>query len=207
MREVLIVRTGVANTASMRAAFGRLGVDARLCDDATAVRRACAVVLPGVGSFESGVRALECGGLADALRSRIEFGRATLAVCLGMQLLFEQSEENPNLRGLGIARGVVSRFAGCARVPQMGWNTLSASRGCVMLRSGCAYYANSFRASEAPEGWNVATSNYGGEFIGAMERVGAPAVLACQFHPELSGEWGGALLERWLCGARECVSC
>lgn len=207
MREVLIVKTGVANTASVRAALARRGAEARLCDDAAAIRDARAVVLPGVGSFGSGARALAERGLGDALRGRIESGRATLAVCLGMQLLFDESEESPGVRGLGIARGVVSRFAGNLRVPQMGWNMLSASRGCVTLRSGGVYYANSYRVREAPEGWAAATSDYGGEFVGAMERIGAPSVVACQCHPELSGEWGAALLERWLVGAGERVSC
>ena len=207
MGPVVIVATGVANTASVRAAFARLGVACELSADAEQIARAKAVVLPGVGSFASGMAALGQGGIREAIVERLERGTATLAICLGMQLLFEASEESPGVLGLGVAKGTVRRFDGALRVPQMGWNSVRADDACRVLQSGSAYYANSFRVAVAPEGWNAAISEYGGGFIGAIERAGSPAVVACQFHPELSGAFGAALLNRWLVAAREVVPC
>lgn len=207
MASVVIAATGVANTASVRAAFARLGVECELSASAESVARARAVVLPGVGSFAAGMAALRGGGVDEAICARIQRGAPTLAICLGMQLLFEASEESEGVQGLGVVTGTVRRFAGGLRVPQMGWNTLVAPDTCEMLRSGAVYYANSYRVEQEPRGWRAAMSEYGGAFVGAIEREGSPGVVACQFHPELSGAFGAGLLRRWLVAAEECVPC
>ncbi len=204
MSEVLIVRTGTANLASVQAAFERLGAAARMGTEAAAVRDAVAVVLPGVGAFAAALPALEADGLGEALRERIAAGRPTLAVCLGLQLLAEGSEESPGQSGLGVLRGVARRFPETVRVPQLGWNQVRCEAGDGMLGDGAAYFANSYRLIESTPGWRAAWSDHGGEFIAAIERG---AVLACQFHPELSGRWGKALLERWWSRAQERVPC
>jgi imidazole glycerol phosphate synthase glutamine amidotransferase subunit len=111
-----------------------------------------------------------------------------------MQLLAESSEEASGVTGLGVIPGSAHRFPSDVIVPQMGWNDVEAPPGARFLESGCAYFANSYRLTEHPDGWRVATSNYAGPFIAAMERG---ATLACQFHPELSGQWGLRLLARW----------
>ncbi len=202
MSEVVVIRTGTANLASVLAALGRAGVDARVSDDPRDAEHARRLVLPGVGSFGAGMHALNAHGLVEPLRRRIIEGRPTLAVCLGLQLLAESSEESPGVRGLGVIPASVTRFPDSVRVPQIGWNRVFAGPGCALLESGCAYYANSYRLEAPPSGWACATSDHAGPFVGAMERGRA---LACQFHPELSGPWGRALVERWLCagtGAR-----
>ncbi len=194
-KQVKIIRTGVANIASMMAAFRRLGAEPELTDSVDAVRDAEFVVLPGVGAFAAGMARLGELGMAEALVERIEAGRPVLAVCLGLQLLCAASEESPGVSGLGVVPGTVTRFPDTVRVPQFGWNRLDAEQGCDLLTSGYAYFANSYRLTEVPDDWCVAWAQHGGRFVGAMERG---TLLACQFHPEISGKWGLGLLERWL---------
>jgi len=191
---VTIIRTGVANTASLIAAFARLGLRCVLSEDRDEIERAERLVLPGVGAFGSGAATLDRLGLREVLRERAGSDRPLLAVCLGMQLLAETSEETPGASGLGVVPGTVKRFGPGLRVPQMGWNDVEASPEAKMLRSGCAYFANSYRLTESPEGWAVARTEYGVSFIAALERG---RTLGCQFHPELSGRWGLELLARW----------
>lgn len=193
--DVSVIRTGAANLASVLAALGRLGADATVTDSPSAVAAASAVVLPGVGAFAPARERLAATGLDRVLVERVAAGRPLLAVCLGLQLLFDGSEEAGGVEGLGLARGTARRFTDVPRVPQLGWNAVTAPPGARWLRDQYAYYANSFRVVEPPPGWRVATSSYGGDFVAAIEK---DAVLACQFHPELSGRAGAALLSRWL---------
>jgi imidazole glycerol phosphate synthase glutamine amidotransferase subunit len=203
---VVVVRTGSANLASVVNGFARLGVESIVSDDAVLIRNAPLVVLPGVGSFGTAVRRLRTGGLDCAITGRVESGRPLLAICLGMQLLCEGSEESEGELGLAVLPGIVSRFTGVSRVPQMGWNRISASAGASLLRSAPMYFANSYRLEQVPRGWEGATCEYGGSFAAAVERG---ALLACQFHPELSGRYGLELIGRWLEAARaaEGVAC
>ncbi len=190
------MRTGVANTASVIAAFRKLGVRAALASTPDEALRSARLVVPGVGSFGAIMDSLSDHGLVDALRDRIASGEPTLAICLGMQILAERSEESPGVAGLGVIGGSIERFdEPVLRVPQLGWNQVTPDGTCETLRSGAAYFANSFRLTQAPDGWGVATTQYGSRFISAIERG---PVLACQFHPELSGAWGLSLLRRWL---------
>lgn len=197
---VLIVPTGTANIASVTAALERAGATVALAPDAAAVRRADRVVLPGVGAFAAAMQRIREDGVADALAERIHAGRATLAVCVGFQLLFEASEESEGVAGLGVLPGKAARFPSTVRVPQIGWNRVEPDPACRMIEAGHAYFANSFRASEAPPDWAVARADHGGPFVAAVERG---AVLGCQFHPELSGAWGQALIARWLARSTE----
>ncbi len=192
--DVTVFATGVANTASIMAAFERLGARPRLTAAAVEIRRAPFLVLPGVGSFGAAMERLERRGVIEALRARIADNRPTLAICVGMQLLAESSEESPGMRGLAVCPGRFERFQPGVRVPQLGWNRVSAEgRGYVL--PGDAYFANSYRLAAAPDGFRAATAHHGAPFVAALERG---RLLACQFHPELSGAWGAALLKRWL---------
>jgi glutamine amidotransferase len=193
-REVVVVPTGTANLASVRAALDRLGARTRLADDAAMIEDAAHVVLPGVGSFGAAIAGLRETGLDGAIVARVSAGRPTLAMCVGLQVLFEASDESPHATGLAALPGHVGRFAGSVRVPQFGWNRVVPEPGCRFVQPGYAYFANSYRVLEAP-GCAVATAEHGGCFVAALERGG---VLACQFHPELSGAYGHALIGRWL---------
>ncbi len=193
--EVTVVRTGSANLASVVAALGRAGRTPELVDDAAAVAQAERLVLPGVGAFGAVMARLVELGLVEALTERIAAGRPTLAICLGLQVLASGSDESPGVAGLGVIPGRVTRLPDGVVVPQLGWNRVEADPGCRLLCDGAAYFANSYKLDSAPDGWSVAWSDHGGPFVAALERG---AVLACQFHPELSGAWGAALLARWL---------
>ena len=201
MSEVIVLNTGTANVASVLAGLRRAGATPRLSEDGAEVDGNAPLVLPGVASFGAVMSALEEMGVVAALKARIEAGRPTLCVCVGLQALCESSEESPGFTGLGIVPGAVERFSGVARVPHLGWNQVEASDDASLLsESGYAYFANSYRLTTAPTGWTVARCDYGGAFIAAMERG---RVLACQFHPELSGAWGQRLLARWLARATD----
>lgn len=196
--EVVIVATGVANIASVKVGLSRIGADPRLSESADDVRDAQRLFLPGVGAFGAGMRRLRELGLIDPLRERIEAGKPTMAICLGLQLLAESSDESPAAKGLGILPGRVMRFEPTEDepnlvVPQFGWNRVEPDAD-GLVEAGWAYFANSYRLVRAPDDWKASWSHHGGKFVAALERDG---VLACQFHPELSGPWGIALMKRW----------
>ena len=193
-QRVTIISTRVANIASVGAAFHRLGVPIDVTDDPGRVRTSGRVVLPGVGSFGAGMESIRARGLCDAILERADRERPTLAICLGMQMLCASSEEAPGVKGLGVIDAHASRFPDGTRTPQFGWNRVEPGPDSAFTESGYAYYANSYRLAAAPQGWASSTSDHGGEFVAALERG---PILACQFHPELSGTWGHELLERW----------
>jgi len=229
-----IIATGVANTASVAAALRRVGLEPRITADPAEVERADLAVLPGVGSFAVGMAMLINTRNDRVVTERINQGRPLLAVCLGMQLLATASEESPGVPGLGIIPHPITAFPATVRTPQFGWNRITAPSpapaGEVAREAGrrgsgespsvppCllasvrspqyAYFANSYRLTDPPEGWHTATADHGGPFIAAMER---DRTLACQFHPELSGPFGLGLIRRWAerCGVRkrEPISC
>ncbi len=190
-----IVATGVANVASVRAAFERLGVSTRLVTEPQQIHQSRALVLPGVGAFAAAAARLDDLDLRGALRRRVEENRPTLAICLGLQLLCLSSEEGLHARGLGLVPARLQRFAGDVRVPQLGWNRVEPGPGCELIEPGWAYFAHTYALLEPPEGWAVAHTDYGGRYTSAFE---LGRVLACQFHPELSGAYGAELLARWL---------
>ncbi len=198
--DVVVVATGTANLASVLAGLKRSGARPRLARSPAEVLTAPAAVLPGVGALGTAMGKLVRDEMVPALQERIAAGLPTLAVCLGLQLLAEGSEESPGVPGLGVFPGMVTRYPDSVRVPQMGWNKIQADPGCQLLQAGYAYFANSFRLEAAPPGWMAAWCDYAGPFVAALERG---PVLACQFHPELSGDFGQALLTRWVERARQ----
>jgi len=196
MAEVLILPTGTANLASVEAAFKKLGATTARAVDPDIIEKSSHVVLPGVGTFGATMTGLEKAGFAGPIARRIKAGKATLSMCVGLQVLFETSEESPDAKGLGVIEGQVGRFPADVSVPQFGWNRIEAEAACRYLVSGYAYFANSFRVQEAP-GCKAATADHGDRFIAAFEYGD---VVACQFHPELSGAFGLTLMRRWLEG-------
>ena len=191
---VVVVPTGTANLASVRAAFERLGRKVELTADPAAILAADHVLLPGVGAFGAAMATLAESGADLALRQRIATDRPTMAICVGHQLLFAASDESPGVRGLGLVDAHIERFPEGVRRPQFGWNEITPAGTARFLRPGFAYFANGYRATEAP-GWTVATAEHGGRFVASMEKG---RIVGCQFHPELSGDYGKALLEAWL---------
>lgn len=202
-RELAVAATGAANLASVQAMCFRAGVEARISEDPDFIYQADWALLPGVGAFGAAAARLKASGLDAALAARVAEGRPTMGICLGMQLFCQESAEAPGARGLGVLPCRVEKFSGSLPLPQLGWNMVTPAEGDRFLRSGWAYFANSYRLAAAPEGYRAAVAVYGETFVAALEsRVenadGVPAMLFCQFHPELSGPWGLDLFARWM---------
>lgn len=193
--EVLVVKTGVANVASMLAGLRRAGATPVLVETGDRLLEAPRVVVPGVGAFGTAMKALHGMKLADVLVERITKRLPTMTVCLGLQILGHASEESPGVAGLGVVDASATRFTGDIRVPQLGWNYVRADNDTRFLRDGYVYFANSYRWTDVRGEWLCARGEYAGSFVGAVESGG---VLACQFHPELSGQYGHELMVRWL---------
>ena len=192
---ITIIDTGVANTASVSSCFKRLGCSVTLTHDAELVRDAPLVVLPGVGSFGAGMRALRSHGLDEVVIERVQQNNPLLGICLGLQLLCLSSEESPRTKGLGLINTDVTRFPSKVRTPQHGWNRVD---------DGYAYFSNTYRIESIPQGWSGKMSEHSGPFV-AYLRCGT--TLACQFHPELSGAWGANILKRWIESSKEVSQC
>jgi imidazole glycerol phosphate synthase glutamine amidotransferase subunit len=176
-------------------AFSSLDTEPFVTSDPAIVEQAEFVVLPGVGAFAAGMAALKHHSLVHPLRQRIADRKPTLAVCLGLQLLCESSEEDPHEAGIGVIGAQCRRIAGDVSVPHLGWNAVRAQRDTRWVGNGYAAFANSYCIEEPPIGWRSATTTHGRRFVAALE---SKRTLACQFHPELSGSYGLELLRRWL---------
>ena len=197
MSELVIVDSRVANLASIAGAFRRLNATITVTADPGVVRGAARLVLPGVGAFGAGMAALRARGLDTVIRDVAARGTPLLGVCLGMQMLCDASDETPGVAGLGIIAGTCRRLPANVRIPHLGWNRVTPEPEARLLSPGVAAFANSYALREGPAGWTTAWTTHGVPFIAALERG---PTIACQFHPELSGAYGAALLERWLTG-------
>ena len=193
---VAIVDSGVANLAAVESALVALGVAYTITGDPKVALEASHVVLPGVGRFSAGLETLRRHGLDAAVREVHERGTPLLAVCLGMQMLGEGSDESPDTPGLGIVSGRFQRLPDSVRVPHLGWNQVSADVS-AGLPSGTAAFANSYYLPNPPSGWSAGWTTHGATFVSMLARG---RTLACQFHPELSGAFGMKLIRDWLGG-------
>ncbi len=194
-----IVDYGVGNLRSVYMAFRRLGVEATVTGDAADLARAGALVLPGVGAFGDSMANLRALGLEAPLRAIIADGLPFLGICVGLQLLFEVSEELGEHRGLGVIPGRVRRFAGGLPVPHMGWNQIDQVQPSPLWRGlpdgSHAYFVHSFYGEPAEPGWTAATTDYGVSFCSAVSRGN---LFAIQFHPEKSQDTGETILRNFL---------
>lgn len=198
-REIKVVPTGAANLASVRACFQKLGCTLTDASSPQDILDAEFLVLPGVGAFAAAMKTLEGREFAGPIRERIRRNLPFLGICLGLQLLAQESEESPGTAGLAVMPVRVRQLqVGTGTLPHMGWNRVLPPSESRFLEEGDAYFAHSFCLEEVPAGWRQARAVHGESFVAAVERG---QCLALQFHPELSGPWGLSLLERWLCAA------
>jgi imidazole glycerol-phosphate synthase subunit HisH len=192
---VVLVDYGAGNLHSVSAAFARAGAEPVVTTAPNVVREATLAVIAGVGNVESAARGLS--HIADALRERVEGGRPTFGICVGMQLLFEASEEGG--RGLGVLRGPVRRLR-ARRVPHMGWNTLTLTSPSLLLEGvegDDVYFAHSYAAEPAAD---VAVAEVEHDEDRIVAAVESGAIAGVQFHPERSAAAGARVLEnalRW----------
>eukprot|EP00250_Pteridium_aquilinum_P015678 c22696_g1_i1 orf=350-2197(-) len=201
---VTLLDYGAGNVRSIRNAIQLLGYHIHDVKQPEDIMKADRLIFPGVGAFGAAMEFLTKQGLAEALCDYIRQDRQFLGICLGMQLLFESSEEKGNVEGLGIISGVVGRFDSShgLKVPHIGWNKLNVKKPSNLLKGihdQHVYFVHSYRAmpSAANKDWLLATCNYDGEFMAAVKKGNVHAV---QFHPEKSGVVGLGLIQRFLDG-------
>lgn len=187
-----IVDYKAGNLTSVKLAFAAIGEDALVTSDADAIRRADRVVFPGVGAAKSAMENLRAMDLADVVRESAA-SKPFLGICLGMQILFDHSEEDGGVDLLGVVKGRVRRFPDVAgfKVPEIGWNSVEGKDGAGI---GEFYFVHSYYAEIVPE--TAFSTEYAGVRFTAMVKRGA--MWACQFHPEKSGRIGLDLLRSWL---------
>jgi glutamine amidotransferase len=192
--KIAIIDYSVGNLRSVEKGLAYVGVPAKVTKDPSEIDAADAIVLPGVGAFESGMRHLE--PLKKVVLDRVGEGVPLLGVCLGMQMLYEESEEGGLHKGLGLVKGRITRFSNGLKVPHMGWNSLSVKKEHPMLKNindgSFVYFVHSYKASVSED--TAAASDYGGEFT-AMVAEGN--VVGTQFHPEKSGAVGLRMLKNF----------
>ncbi len=197
---------GAGNVRSVRNAIARLGYALTEIERPDDILRAERLIFPGVGAFGSAMERLDALGYREPLLEYLAAGRPFLGICIGLQCLFDGSEESPGVAGLGLIPGQVRRFAGAGlSVPHMGWNGLRLRRESALLE-GCRgqklYFVHSYHAerTDANADWVLAETDYGESFVSAVQRGGVTAV---QFHPEKSGSVGLEVLRRFLAGTAE----
>lgn len=198
---IAIIDYGVGNLRSVEKAFHYIGADARITSDPETVRLAAGVVLPGVGAFSDGIESLKSAGMIEAVKEAINEQKLFLGICLGMQMLFEYSEEGGNAEGLGIFKGAVRQIpAGQElKVPHMGWNSIEVSEGCPLFsgiqKRPYVYFVHSYYLKAEDRSIVAATTEYG---ISIDAAIGTGRTFGTQFHPEKSGRIGLDILRNWL---------
>jgi glutamine amidotransferase len=194
---IAIFDYGAGNLRSVQNTLDELGSQYTLVRDAAGLREAAKIILPGVGHFGQMMRALDALAVRQTLVDRIRAGVPFLGICLGLQALFETSEEAPEVRGLGIYEGSVKRFPMDARVPHMGWNELEVRPESKLIRNLEArpfvYFAHSYYVPENPRA--SATCTYEVRYTAALE---SGNVYGVQFHPEKSGHVGLRIVRNFL---------
>jgi glutamine amidotransferase len=200
----VIVDYGVGNFRNVQKAFEAVGVAAEITSSVEAVEQAAVVVLPGVGAFGDAMRHLRERGLDQPVLSAARSGKPLLGICVGLQLLFEESEEMGRHQGLGLLPGQVLRFPQGLTVPHMGWNQIEPQRDHPLLRQiepgDFAYFAHSYVAVPAKAEHLIASTDYGQPFASV---VGRDNICAIQFHPEKSQQVGLRILKNFVEFAKE----
>jgi glutamine amidotransferase len=195
---IAVLDYGIGTLRSAEKALQKVGADARLVTTAAEADGATGVVLPGVGNFGRCIEAVRASGLDRVAREAVASGTPFLGICVGMQMLYDESEESPGVAGLGILAGEIRALPADVKRPQMQWNVLDRVRPDTPVLAGLAdptwvYFVHSY----APERTDdvVATCDYGGEVVAVAERGN---VWATQFHPEKSGDAGMQLLRNFV---------
>ncbi|QQR82033.1 MAG: imidazole glycerol phosphate synthase subunit HisH [Deltaproteobacteria bacterium] len=190
---VVIVDYGMGNLRSVQKAFEKVGAKAVISGDPETIAKAKKIVLPGVGAFSACMDNLTKANLIEPIRAVIEEKKPFLGICMGMQVLMEESEEFGTHKGLGLLKGKVIRFklAKKYKIPHMGWNRITKKKACPLLldvQEGAAFYfVHSYHVVPRDSRPVVATANYGKDFVAMVQQDN---IFACQFHPEKSQKEG-----------------
>jgi imidazole glycerol phosphate synthase glutamine amidotransferase subunit len=196
--KVTLVDHGAGNVASVERSLQRLGVESLRTNSGACIAKAEALLLPGVGHYAALIRVLDELQLRDPLLEAVGRGVPFLGICLGLQALYESSEEAPDLLGLRLVRGNVLALPPIVKLPHMGWNQLRTNRKSVLLEGlesdAYFYFAHSYAAIDESEA-TVATCTHGADFVAVLEQKN---ICAVQFHPEKSGAAGERVLQNFL---------
>ena len=210
---IAIIDYQMGNLRSVEKAFLKVGGDATVTSDKNKIRRAKKVVLPGVGAFGDGMKELRKASFAEVIKDSIKEGKPFFGVCLGMQLLFEKSEEAPGVNGLGILEGAVKKFRFPKRytlnairykVPHMGWNQLRVKGQGLRVKENIlnsiddgvyVYFVHSYYCAPKDKNIITATTDYGINFASMIQKNN---IYGCQFHPEKSQDAGLKILEKFV---------
>lgn len=191
---IAVVDYGGGNLSSVLKAFEYLGADAVATSDAEIVRASDKIVLPGVGSFGDAAESLSKSGIDSVIKEEIAKGKPFFGICLGMQLLFEESEESVGAKGLGLLKGTVKKFPPADKVPHVGWNDLTEVKSAFLTEGSYVYFVHGYYADICSE--TAAVTSYAG--VRFTSAVASGNVFATQFHPEKSGEVGLEILRRFV---------
>lgn len=193
--KIVIIDYGMGNLHSVNKAMKYVGAEVEVTSEAAKIAKADKVILPGVGAFGDCMLNLEKYGLVPVIKETLASGKPFLGICLGLQLLFEGSEEAPGIQGLGFFKGQVEKIKTDLKVPHMGWNSLVLKNPSPLLAKsadGYVYFVHSFHAVPEDKAIITAVCNYGIEVTAAVGRANVQAV---QFHPEKSSKVGLGILQ------------
>ena len=193
--KIVIIDYGMGNLHSVNKALKYVGAEVEVTSEATKIAKADKVILPGVGAFGDCMLNMEKYGLVPVIKETLASGKPFLGICLGLQLLFEGSEEAPGIQGLGFFKGQVEKIKTDLKVPHMGWNSLVLKNPSPLLAKsadGYVYFVHSFHAVPEDKAIITAVCNYGIEVTAAVGRANVQAV---QFHPEKSSKVGLGILQ------------
>ena len=201
---IAIIDYGAGNLASVQKAFDYIGTKSVITSDRDVVLNADGVILPGVGAIGFAMEALKSKGMDEVVKEVVSKGTPFMGICLGMQMLFDESEESfgneGNVKGLGLIPGVVRKFPDSIcekglKIPQIGWNQLEDVKGSILSEGDFVYFVHSYYCDPANESDVAAVTDYGIRYCSAVEHDN---IYACQFHPEKSGEAGLNILRKFV---------
>ena len=198
---IAIIDYGMGNLRSVSKALEYLGASCKLCSKGKDLARATKVILPGVGAFGDAMKELRSRGFIEPIHELVACKIKLMGVCLGLQLFFEKSEENPGVKGLGVFKGSVRKFRSAGvKVPHMGWNDLKILKKHPLLEGIPSeeyfYFVHSYYGKPAAKSLTLASCKYGQEDFSAV--IGNENVFATQFHPEKSQEAGLRILKNFI---------
>jgi len=194
LSKAIIVDYEAGNIRSVANMLASLGVDFEITSDREKILTAERIIFPGQGHFAQAMSNLEKKGLVSVIKQCCEKGIPFLGICIGLQILFEKSEEAPNVKGLSIFEGEVKKFT-CGKIPQIGWNKVVPTENNIYIPEDYFYYVNSYYVLPKDEKIISAYTDYNGTFCAAIQKDNVTAV---QFHPEKSAEAGLRFFKNWL---------
>ena len=193
---IAVIDYGAGNLHSVKNALDYIGTDAIITGDSEEILNADAVILPGVGAFGDCMASLNQRGLVDTVKKVAKSGKPFLGICLGLQLLFEESEESPGVEGLGIFKGKIVKIPDKGlKIPHMGWNNIEIAKDSKILSGNpFVYFVHSYYLQTEDKELISAYTEYGEKLAIAVERDN---IVAVQFHPEKSGDAGMEILRKF----------